>query len=183
MANKKIPDKELMVQFRVNEERKRKLKAWVGEHGTSIKALAEHGLDLAMSEDKTKRHKNAPKMVDTNEPGRSYNLHIPEYREWVEFVVDIFNSGNRDHIDGLIANIRAFKLGNKFDELTPMFAHILQLLEPLLKKEGAAPDATLTTALTQATDLSRTLARARDTLKHLQADGERIGKTRPERAV
>jgi hypothetical protein len=172
----------VQVAFRVSPERRQEIKIWVAQNKTSAQDLLERGLDLVLKADQTKPPKNAPKKRGSTETTLAYNLKVPHYREWVDFVVDIFNSGNSKDIHSLIGNIDAFKRGDEFDKLAPVLAHMLKLLEQLLKKEGATPDATLTSALTQAADLSRTLARARTTLQHAQAGDQGTRDPRPKRA-
>ena len=136
------------------------LRDWVYTHGTKIQLVIEHALDLVMREDQTKPLENALKKAGPDALQLTYNLNIPEYRAWLQYVVDIFNSGKQDDIDGLISNIGGFKRGFKFDEL-------LAILQQL-KKHGALPDAIANSAITEAADFSSALTRAREALKQLQ---------------
>ena len=148
----------------VSLERKWQIKEWCLHHGSiSLKQFLEDAIALAMGE--TKASKKVAKKSESIETELAYNLHTPEYREWVDFVVDIFNSGNLKDINSLIGNIDAFKRGIQFDELAGLLIHAL-------KTEGTFPDESLNSAITEATDLTRALARARDSIKALKTSKE-----------
>lgn len=168
----------------VYPERAAKLRKWVRDHHTKNQLMLEYAVELVMQEERPYGQQASDQKKDLSKDIKStYNLHVPEYREWVDFVIEIFNSGNLHDITGLIRNIDAFKRGNQFDELVPLLVQLAAFLKDALTKEDVAPDATLTSAVTQATDLATTLERARNTLKHLEDSEKETPGARPKRAI
>jgi len=173
------PDSRLpILAIRTTPERRKKIKQWIANHDIpSLQEFIENAVDVAMGEKQTKRPKNAPTIEGSIQTDLDYNLKNPEYRDLVRFVIEIFNSDKQDDINGLIFNILAFKRGDKFDQLYALLVDFLQTL----KQQGVSPDASFIATVSEATDFTRTLARARHTLEHLRTSEEGSGKTRPKR--
>jgi hypothetical protein len=96
-----------LLSIRISPERKRQIKEWRLHHGDiTQQQFVEEAVAMALGE--TKPPKIAPKMRGTDVIGLAYNLHIPDDREWIEFVVFILNTDNQTAQHGLKSNIIGF---------------------------------------------------------------------------
>lgn len=118
--------KEPQLSLRVSPERKREVKTWVADHGTTAQAVLERGLAVAMKEEKIsakKVLKNSEKVISV-ETNSAYNIHAEN--EWLTFADFIFSTKNLTVIYGLQSNVCAFLamldddgVGDETDQIPP----------------------------------------------------------------